>query len=128
VDVEGVELHAIPSAGEPLLGAHKVETLLVEFGPPARWRSAAGDEPKDGLELMRDMVAVHGMEPRLIDSQVWAEFMGRAGEEARTHAREHNFVPLSSPSQQQLLIDAMSAAGEGCKYTPILYRVESLVA
>ena len=36
VDVEGVELHAIPSAGELLLGAHKVETLLVEFGPPSR--------------------------------------------------------------------------------------------
>jgi hypothetical protein len=36
VDVEGFELHAIPSAGELLLGAHKVETLLVEFGPPSR--------------------------------------------------------------------------------------------
>ena len=126
VDVEGFELHAIPSAGELLLGAHKVETLLVEFGPPSRWRSAAKDESEDGLKLVQDMATMHGMEPRLINSLVWQEFMGRASEEAKAHARAHNFVPLTSPSRQQLLVDTMSVCCEGCEYPSVLHRAEGL--
>ena len=54
VDVEGFELHAIPSS-KTLLESKQVENLLVEFGPPQRWHSAAKDTAKDGLALLRNM-------------------------------------------------------------------------
>ena len=68
---------------------------------------------------------MHGMEPRLINSLVWQEFMG-GDEEAKAHARAHNFVPLTSPSRQQLLVDTMSVCCEGCEYPSVLHRAEGL--
>ena len=50
VDVEGFELHAIPSAA-PLFATGRVHNLVVEFGPPNRW-GVADNSAADGVSLL----------------------------------------------------------------------------
>ena len=91
---------------------------MVEFGPPSRWRSAANDHTKDGVQLIEDMADEYSMEPRLIKSLVWQEFLGRASDGAKNHAKTHRFVPLVSSSRKQQLIDGMKACCEACASCP----------
>lgn len=86
LDVEGFELHALVSAftlfGDPAAsmsqqykgrgraGVAVVENVVVEYGPPDRWREVAGDRSADGVAVLEQLRAL-GFEARLVDSQVW---------------------------------------------------------
>jgi FkbM family methyltransferase len=104
IDVEGFELHAIPSAGTLL---NQVDNILVEFGPPARWSSSAGDDAMIATTLLKDMHATHGMEPRLIDSLAWPTHLGNLEKEERQRAKKHKSVSLTTARSRQALMDSM---------------------
>jgi FkbM family methyltransferase len=110
VDVEGFELHAIPSAGM-LLDTGRVHNVLVEFGPPNRW-GVAQNSADDGVQLLEMMQNKHGFEPRLINSLVWNEYMSRTDESAKTSAKDRNLVPLDSNMRHQEVVDAMARCCE----------------
>jgi FkbM family methyltransferase len=104
IDVEGFELHAIPSAGTLL---NQVDNILVEFGPPARWSTAAGDKADKGITLLKDMHTEHGMEPRLIDSLAWPTHLGNLEEKKKLRAQKEKLVQLTTESSRQALMDSM---------------------
>eukprot|EP01052_Picozoa_sp_SAG31_P057656 SAG31_NODE_17184_length_680_cov_0.798623_2_plen_75_part_01 len=54
-----------------------VENVVVEFGPPNRWRSA-DDTAEDGAAVLAHMATL-GFETRLVDSQVWNEYKAILG-------------------------------------------------
>ena len=110
VDVEGFELHAIPSAA-PLFKAGRVHNVVVEFGPPNRWQ-VANNGAEDGVKLMHNMQHSHGFEPRLINSLVWNEYLSQTDAEAKRSAKERSFVPLDSGFRQQEAVDAMARCCE----------------
>ena len=110
VDVEGFELHAIPSAA-PLFKAGRVHNVVVEFGPPNRWQ-VANNGAEDGVRLMHNMQHSHGFEPRLINSLVWNEYLSQTDAEAKRSAKERSFVPLDSGFRQQEAVDAMARCCE----------------
>eukprot|EP01046_Picozoa_sp_COSAG06_P078343 COSAG06_NODE_25969_length_625_cov_0.553232_1_plen_161_part_01 len=47
----------------------RVQHVVVEFGPPGRWK-VAGNTPEDGAAVLAQMESNYGFEPRLIDSLV----------------------------------------------------------
>jgi hypothetical protein len=47
----------------------RVQHVVVEFGPPGRWK-VAGNTPEDGAAVLAQMESDYGFEPRLIDSLV----------------------------------------------------------
>ena len=47
----------------------RVQHVVVEFGPPGRWK-VAGNTPEDGAAVLAQVESDYGFEPRLIDSLV----------------------------------------------------------
>ena len=131
IDVEGFELHAIASS-YPLFGVPpaadgtggvfaRVEHVVVEFGPPSRWR-VADNTVADGAAVLRTMEETYGFENRLIDSLVWNDYSrkyaGSALPRSTTDFGENQhvlkeYVSLRGAEQASHLLKAMAAQGEG---------------
>ena len=110
VDVEGFELHAIPSAGV-LLDTGRVHNVVVEFCPPNRW-GVAENSADDGVALLHMMQHKHGFEPRLINSLVWNEYLSRTDDAAKASAKDRQLVPLDSSFRHREAVDAMARCCE----------------
>ena len=95
VDVEGVELAALISA-VPLFRKRIVQMVVVEFGPPSRWKSTLGMGGKDGLDIMV-MMEKYQFDIKLLDSQVYS-----------TYGASGSYATLSGPQDFRRLIDAMT--------------------
>mgnify|MGYP003319857841 CR=1 FL=1 len=54
IDVEGAELAAIRSAYK-LFNKHFVDNVVVEFGPPSRWRRTLNMAPSVAIKVMTEM-------------------------------------------------------------------------
>jgi hypothetical protein len=99
----------------------KVESLLVEFGPPSRWQRAK-EHIKDGLRLMTDMANEYRMEARVINSLVWQQFLQLSSKGVRNDARVHHFVALTNQTRRQQLIDGMQQCRcEACELHSLLF-------
>ncbi len=73
IDVEGSDIEALQSSYS-LFGDKLVDNVVVEFGPPSRWKRALGMSSNEGLELLNKMHG-YGFEIRLLAiSQVYSEF------------------------------------------------------
>lgn len=108
IDVEGFELQAMSSAGY-LFETRRVDNVLVEFGPPSRWKNVMGEENVTamGLKAMGSMHDRYGLSTHFLRSPV----SNRAFNEYRRWNNIDNIrekvIPADSPEQQLAVIDAM---------------------
>jgi FkbM family methyltransferase len=96
IDVEGAELAALKSA-YPLFRKRLVNLVVVEFGPPKRWKSTLKMGSLDGLRTLDDMYRFQ-FEIKLLDSQVYA-----------TYGATGTSTVLNGHADFKKLIDAMGA-------------------
>lgn len=119
IDVEGFELHALPSA-YPLFQAGRVDNVMVEFGPPSRWSSGGAENTvADGLAVLEKLQTQYNMgAPRLLQSYAWYPVM------AKVHASQNTaqyfdalrqkddygmFLPLTSRALHIALMEGMGS-------------------
>lgn len=117
IDVEGFDLHVIPSAAS-LFAQKRVENVLVEFGPLEKWEEVAGDAPQVGLKMLKDLHGEYGMEPRVIEGwekNVWQHFLtelGMISETRMTKAEESKYFRLATEKYRTLLMSALETMDE----------------
>ena len=112
IDVEGFELHAVPSANI-LFGSKRVKNVLIEYGPPKRWKTA-GNTVADGLQVLADAHDKNGFSVRLIDSEVWNEYLNNNGldDSAKAKAKASRIVPIETADEREGLIRTMEECPE----------------
>ena len=111
IDVEGFELHAIPSA-YTLFESKRVENVLIEYGPPKRW-STAKNTVADGVQVLADAHDKYGFSVRLIDSEVWDEYLNKSLDDgARAMAKANRIAPIDTTEEREGLIRTMEECRE----------------
>ena len=106
IDVEGFELHAVPSANT-LFESKRVQNVLIEYGPPKRWNTA-GNTFADGIQVLADAHEKYGFSVRLVDSEVWDEYLNKSlGEDARATAKANRFAPIDTAEEREGLLRTM---------------------
>lgn len=106
IDVEGFELHAVPSSNT-LFESKRVQNVLIEYGPPKRWNTA-GNTLADGVQVLADAHEKYGFSVRLVDSEVWDEYLNKSlGEDARATAKKNRFAPIDRAEERDGLLRTM---------------------
>ncbi len=103
IDVEGAELAAIRSAYK-LFNKHLVDNVVVEFGPPSRWRRTLNMAPSVAIKVMTEMTNKYKFDIRLLDSQVYSHYTASRGTCLGSNGC---YKPISSLSNMNVLISAM---------------------
>ena len=104
IDVEGAELAAIRSAYK-LFNKHLVDNVVVEFGPPSRWRRTLNMAPSVAIKVMTEMTNKYKFDIRLLDSQVYSHYTASRGICLGSNGC---YKPISSLSNMNVLISAMT--------------------
>ena len=104
IDVEGAELAALRSAYKLFL-VKSVDNVVVEFGPPSRWRRTLNMAPTVGIEVMTEMVNKFSFEIRLLDSQVYSTYDHT---KSISTASNGNYKPISTIKDMEALVAAMA--------------------
>ena len=111
IDVEGFELHAVPSANT-LFESKRVQNVLIEYGPPKRWNTA-GNTLAHGIQVPADAHEKYGFSVRLVDSEVWDEYLNKSlGEDARATAKANRFAPIDTAEEREDLLRTMEECPE----------------
>jgi hypothetical protein len=108
IDVEGFELHAIPSANK-LFASKRARNVLIEYGPPNRWK-VAKNTPAEGVQLLADAKERFGFSVRLIDSEVWDEYVKKLDDGAKNAAAQNRVIPFETAKTREDLLQTM----DGC--------------
>jgi len=111
IDVEGFELHAIPSANK-LFASRRARNVLIEYGPPNRWK-VAKNTPAQGVQILADAKERFGFSVRLIDSEVWDKYVNKLDEGAKNAAGQNRMIPLETAKMREDLIQTMDGCPEG---------------
>ena len=104
IDVEGAELAALRSAYKLFL-VKSVDNVVVEFGPPSRWRRTLNMAPTVGIKVMTEMVNKFSFEIRLLDSQVYSTYDHT---KSISSASNGNYKPISTIKDMEALVAAMA--------------------
>jgi len=110
VDVEGNDLRALRSAHQAYRSGH-VRNVLVEFGPPKRWREVAQQSDRDGVNTMQAMHRL-GFSTWLAPSQCTDTAMTEL-DLPRITAHGVRLARLS-PSHFRPLVNIMDVTGAEC--------------
>mmetsp|Transcript_32846 Transcript_32846/g.96865 ORF Transcript_32846/g.96865 Transcript_32846/m.96865 type:complete len:447 (-) Transcript_32846:470-1810(-) len=110
IDVEGFELHAVPSANK-LFESRRVQNVLIEYGPPKRWNTA-GNTVADGIQMLADAHDKYGFSVRLIDSEVWGEYLKILDDGLRATAKVNRVASIDSTKEREGLLRTMEECPE----------------